>query len=302
LSLKTASSLSKEWSSIRADVINQLQDNYERSQSFWIRRQLTSRLERLHKVVHTQLNIPRPHITPTEFHIASMGPFISFIKADINKLAVDIIRQFEPQLREFIATWKEEMDQYLIKLVPNVSEMESGEDRKRFLELGTTFFKCPTCADPVPYPQILMHECLVQVSGSGFQEAKSEVELQERVIQEGEDESQEADPTNVRSRKACQMPREPRPPNEITADTVWLSMSKTFGTGVQVGRTGITFHSHARRAGQNVIRACREDPDTTSYATMEEKDARLSCLRCTQEIICGNPRRLVMRWTSAVSI
>ena len=106
-----------------------------------------------------------------------------------------------------------------------------------------------------------MHECLVQVSGSGFQEAKRVVKLQERVIQEGEDESQEAESTVG---KACQMPRDPRPPNEITADTVWLSMSKTFGTGVQVGKMGITF----------------TDPDTTSYVKMEEKD-----------VVCAAPRR-----------
>ena len=263
---------------------------------FWIRRQLTSRLEKLHEIIHEQLNISRPQITPTEFHIASMDPFITFIKADINRLSVDVDGQFEPQLREFITNWKEEMDRYLIKLVPNITE--SGKDRKHFLELGTTFFKCPICAYPVPYPQILMHECLVQVSGSGFREAKGEGRLQERVIQEGEDERQETELTNVRARKPCHMPGEPRPPNEITTDMVWLSMSKTFGTGEKMG---VTFDSHACRAAQDIIRACREDPDTTSYAKMEEKDVRLSCLRCTQKMT-GVPRRLVMRWTSAVSI
>ena len=150
------------------------------------------------------------------------------------------------------------------------------------LELATTFFQCDMCAEPISYPRILMHDCFLRPSGA---------------IAGPNHNAQGSGIRKEKKRTSQDIPREPRPFRVITADTLWPRLSEKFGAGMHPGRAGVAFHKEASQSARRIILSCDENPDTITYAEMDQKDMRVQCLRCSS----AAKGKLVMRWTIAVS-
>jgi hypothetical protein len=83
----------------------------------------------------------------------------------------------------------------------------------------------------------------------------------------------------------------------VTVDTVFSSLSETFGMGMYPGRAGVSFHKEASKSARRIILPCGANPDAITRVEMDEGDFRVECLPCS----LPGKRRIVMRWTIAVS-
>ena len=139
-----------------------------------------------------------------------------------------------------------------------------------------------------------MHKCLMHAD-------ESDVEEQSADAEDNTSEEAEQGSTVVQGNVDRKAPREPRPPRDITADTVWPLLSTHFPVGVRAGQRGVAFDEEAHNVARTIVEACGEDADDISYIKMQEKDARLECLRCSRARQGKSRSRLVMSWTIAVS-
>ena len=99
---------------------------------------------------------------------------------------------------------------------------------------------------------------------------------------DAEDNASEEDGTVAQGNMNCKAPRVPRPPRDITVQTVLLSLSASFPVGMHAGKRGVAFDEEAHHAARTIVEACGEDADRISYIKMQEKDVRLECLRCSR--------------------
>lgn len=195
--------------------------------------------------------------------------------------SVDVILKGVAQLPRFITEWRRETDQYLASLIPGSQRQQNGDDNA-LLELATSFFQCDMCTEPISYPRILMHDCFLRssgpIAGSNHNAQGSGIQKERKGASQG-------------------IPREPRPFRTITADTVWPSLSEKYGAGMHPGRAGVAFYKEASQSARRIILSCDENPDTITFAEMDQKDVRVQCLHCSSAMT----GKLVMRWTIAVS-
>ena len=203
--------------------------------------------------------------------------------------------KMEPQLRSLITSWKEETDCYLATFIPQPSgkgkKKDSSNSKTSALELATTFFKCYWCTEPISYPRILTHGCLLKA-----------VKLQEETGGEEDDESDMEDLEEDMVVDA-RGPRVLQPPKEITPDMVLPMLSDHYSLGMYAGKEGVSYDKEASNIARDIITVCGQDPMTVTYAAMEEMHARLECLRCSQAMQAkprAKPVRLVMKWNTAV--
>ena len=175
-----------------------------------------------------------------------------------------------------IVAWREDTDEYLTSLIRKAQRQRNNDPSLLPLGLATSFFQCKGCTELISYPRILMHNCFMLPSG---------------VIGDSNGK------TLVESKKKKNVPREPRPMKQITADTMLPSLSMTFGEGMHPGRTEVAFHRAASQSASRIILCCGENPGTITYKEMDQKDFRVECLLCSS----AGRGRLVMRWTIAVS-
>ena len=191
-----------------------------------------------------------------------------------------------------LASWREDIDRYLVSLVPHLSSIKGKEKSPtQILELATTFFTCSKCSEPISYPRVLKHDCLM---------FGDERDVGEHTEDNASEEAAE-DSTVGQGNMNCKAPRVPRPPREITPQTVLRSWSASSRVGMHVGKRGVAFHEEAHNAAHRIVEACGEDANRISYIKMLEKDARLECLRCSRARQGKSRSRLVMSWTIAVS-
>lgn len=258
----------------------------------------------LQKFIHEGLNdMDRsvPFIMPPVSQIASSEPVYSVFKsAPTRDLSMEDFRGLKAQIFEFIMSWKEETDQLLASLLPCVSKGKKKVYTSQ-IELATTFFICHQCAEPIAYPRILVHKCLIRTSAReshvGDKDGSEEVE---EIA--GNDLVQDKEADLPRRRR--QPPRQPKPPKEITLDTELPSLAEVYNTGIQDNMGWVKFNHDAYGTAREIIKACGEDPDIITSAEMQRKDVRIECLRCCrdpQDETRRSATRLVMTWTMAVS-
>jgi hypothetical protein len=137
-----------------------------------------------------------------------------------------------------------------------------------------------------------MHECLMRADDRDVGENSADAE---------DDASEEAAEDSTVAMN-CKAPRVPRPPREITLQTVLRSLSASFAVGMHAGKRGVAFDEEAHNAAGTIVEACGEDADRISCIKMQEKAARLECLRCNRACQGKSRSRLVMGWTIAVSL
>ena len=235
---------------------------------------------------------------PTAWWIASSEPIASFMKNGLpERIPEEDIEKLEPQLRSLITSWKEETDCYLATLIPQPSgkgkKKDSHNSKTSALELATTFFKCYWCTEPISYPRILMHGCLLKA-----------VKLQEEAEGEEDDES-DSDMEDFEEDMVVDArgPQVLRPPKEVTPDMAFPMVSDYYSLGMCAGKEGVSYDEEASNFARDIITACGQDPMTVTYAAMEKIHARLECLRCSQAMQAKQKAkqvRLVMKWNMAV--
>ena len=197
-------------------------------------------------------------------------------------------------------TWRREADTFLLGLLSKLPSSPSTDEAidRAPLELATTFFKCNWCTEPINYPRILMHGCLRNRRCNDPDEEEDDQEADEGKIDSGahdDVEAMEAEDNNAHQTRNARR-------NEITVDSVWNKMSSWFGPGWNEGNDQIFVDEEATNFAKTIVEVCGEDPNTTTFARMEELDARLECVRCTAKSKTKTRNRLVMNWTTAVSL
>lgn len=216
-----------------------------------------------------------PKVFPPIAHLVRTPPFIDLIKNTVisEQITDRELEGLTPHIADITASWRESADQCLLDLLPQLRSRK-GKGKQistRSLELATSFFKCYWCTEPISYPRILMHECL---------RVRSETEDADEEDTDEEDEKIEEFSQNI-------------------VDSVWAQMPFWFGTGWNEGNDEITFDDEASGFARVIVKACGQNPDKVTFDQMNEIDARVECLRCSNS---GgrNRKRLVMNWTTAV--
>jgi hypothetical protein len=252
-------------------------------------------------------------IVPHTSYIAVLEPFKTLLttlpleekvtEEQMNALATpDIILQMTE-------AWRREADISLLGLLSKPLPTSTDEVIDRTpLELATTFFRCNWCIEPINYPRILMHRCLRNRRCKDTDEEDDEEEDDEEEDDSQEDNEGEVDPGSDDEVEAIeaeddneyQTPNTTR--NEVTLDSVWSKMSSWFGSGWNEGNDQIFVDEEATNFAKTIVEACGEDPETTTFTRMEELDARLECVRCTAKSKTKTRARVVMNWTTAVSL
>jgi hypothetical protein len=279
----------QEWSCIRADVIDYLQDQRETRKERTLLDQLKSGIRWLNDFIY-RIPSDRPIIVPTVLRIASLDPFLTLIKANLSQtLLLEKLEPLKPQLLAMVASWREETDQYLVGLFPPSSSKGKEKSSTHVLELATTFFRCYKCKEPISYPRVLMHKCLMHADES---------DVEEQSVEDNTNEEVEQGSKVVQKKVDRRAPREPR---EITVDKVWPLLSTQLPVGMHAGKRGVAFDEEAHTVARTIVETCGEDADGISYNKMQEKNARLECLRCSGVHQGKSRSRLVMSWTIAVS-
>lgn len=257
---------------------------------------------RLHTLDRTIRSTMAQHlIVPHTSYIAALEPFKTLLKT------LPFEERFTEEQMSVLATpdvilqiteaWRREADISLLGLLskPLPASADEAIDRTS-LELATTFFKCNWCTEPINYPRILMHRC-----------------LRDRRCKDPDEDDQEDDKGKVDSGsddevEAIEADDDNKPQthntmrNEVTVDSVWTKMSSWFGSGWNEGNDQIFVDEEATNFAKTIVEACGEDPNTTTFIRMEELDARLECVRCTAKSKAKTRNRLVMNWTTAVSL
>lgn len=206
----------------------------------------------------------------------------SFVKNDNPQKAGDF-ELIKPKILEAIASWRAETDDYLASLIPQPSVKGKGKKKASniadLLNLATTFFKCHWCTEPISYPRVLMHSCFAEDP----QADDDDDDTEEEVV--------------IHRRRTA---RQPLPPKQITYDTVLPTLLDRHNVGMCAGMEGVTYDDEASKAVREIVVLCGKDPNTVTYAAMEELDARIECLRCSRRVKRGKNKRLIMKWTMAV--
>lgn len=242
-------------------------------------------------------------IVPHTSYIAVLEPFKTLLttlpleekvtEEQMSALATpDIILQMTE-------AWRREADISLLGLLskPLPSSTDEAVDRTP-LELATTFFRCNWCTEPISYPRILMHRCLRNRRCTDTDEDDNDQEDDEGEVDPGSDDEVEA--IEAEDDDEHQTPNTTR--DEVTVDSIWNKMSSWFGSGWNEGNDQIFVDEEATNFAKTIVKTCGEDPETTTFTRMEELDARLECVRCTAKSKTKTRARVVMNWTTAVSL
>jgi len=247
--------------------------------------------------------LKKPYIVAHSSNLARREPFQSLIRdtpidqkinpAHLTELAVHI-----PEMNKL---WRAEADTFLLGLLSEPSRLGPGGEVDRTpLERATTFFNCYHCSEPITYPRILMHDCLRnRLNNSDPYAAATEELLETKAEQEEADEEPGDAHSETKADKAAQTAKYDMP--EATPTNVWNKMSFYFGSDWNEGSDQISVDDEASGFARVIVKACGEDPDTTSFERMQELDARVECVRCSEKMKNKLRSRLVMNWTTAVS-
>ena len=278
-----------------------MQDDHEEKKAADMKRVLSNDVHCLSRFIQGPLNSPNPLIVPAAYYVASCETILSFFQSNLPRsVPVADFEQFRPLLLEIVDTWRKEADEYLVNLIlQSSSKKRKGRPNKgketavaNPLELAATLFKCHWCTEPITYPRILAHRCLLRST-------KDDEAQENKGMNDQEDEACATDDEDSEDTKPG-APREPRAPQEITVNAAWASLLETQSTGMKAGNTYVTFDEEAHSVACNIIQICGENPGTVTQSKMHEKNARLECLRCSRASQGRARSRLVMNWTMAV--
>jgi hypothetical protein len=111
---------------------------------------------------------PTEELVPQPPDICNLEPFRKLIMtstADTN-LTAESFQPLVSILPQLTAEWSKRNDHFLVNLVPtNQALRKLKVEQTARLHLATTFFRCYWCIEPIGYPRILQHKCLLECHG-----------------------------------------------------------------------------------------------------------------------------------------
>jgi hypothetical protein len=258
-----------------------------------------NRMEYLDILVKTSLRgQPKPWIHAPLTFIAKSEPFLNIMRnivrhddeprrmmqKDLSDRMRTKLSNLQDHISEISQTWRAEADEYLLGLLSEAEKSTTRAEGKEIdatpLELATTFFKCHWCTDPISYPRILMHECLT---------AKRKLPDSDT-----DDESEQEDASDQETREEVYgIPT-------VTPGYVWNKMTSWWGPTWNEAREFISVDEESTKSAKAIIQACKEDPETITATTMNDRNVRLKCMRCVPTH-GKSPSWHVMSWNMAVS-
>jgi hypothetical protein len=117
---------------------------------------------------------PTAEILPIAADFCYMEPFRSLIidtpgEVDITRNSFD---EHLDQLPALTTRWLQACKEQLIRLTPSNTTLEAiTDDDSARLDLATTFFRCKWCTDPVSYPRVLEHRCIVGARNNNVEDS-----------------------------------------------------------------------------------------------------------------------------------
>lgn len=165
------------WETLRPELIQYLEtaktlrledEKFERISD---RREFIWRRLCLWSMFESQL---RSDTLPQILDIATTEPFRTFILEDADEfpgLLMDI-GYISSTFKSFADSWNQDREQFLGSLVPGKTGQPNGRGKAKTrmstvaLRRATTFFQCPYCTEPISFPRILAHGCLLNRSST----------------------------------------------------------------------------------------------------------------------------------------
>ena len=264
LSLLSPNLTEAVWENLRPELIDILEAMREQrlhgDRSSIVERHLAILRELVDKYTKMQ---PKPAVVPRAIDLALMEPFRSAVfNTEAKKESrVTELSKLEDQIQPLVVSWQDSANEFLAGLLPSTKRSGKRKLNTSQLTLAAIFFRCHWCTEPISYPRVLVHNCL----------------MKSRSPSNGDEDS-----------------------GEETEDEKLLALVPSYaGMPWNHDKEQITFDEEAWKCARSVIAACGEDPDTVTASQMDDKDRRVECLQCRTQTATGN--RLVMKWRIAVS-
>ncbi|KAF9484669.1 hypothetical protein BDN70DRAFT_890751 [Pholiota conissans] len=322
--LKREQNWHAQWNKIKDTIVPVYEWQRQETRKTVMIDNLQARLSHLSSLIEkSQHELPWPWIYPSTSQVARTEPFASVIKVKIEDSSPEILAAIkqsmdvlEDQIPKLVKIWKDGADKTLLSLVLGTEDTAltsvDVEIDKKPLELATTFFnsRC-NCNEPILYPAILIHGCFkdykiryredayvppeYMVAGAS---SDSEEEDQDKPKDEEKQEEQ-----NTKTDGAVF----PSNPNEVygiptvTEDEIWNRMSSWEGALWNEGNF-IELDDEAVGYARIIVKACGEDPDTVTSATMNDRNFRVEYTRCVpppEKKVKGQNHH-VMTWKAAI--
>lgn len=259
------------------------------------------RMRYLHRMLQESglsIHAPAPYITRLE-------PFSLVMKdiKDSNEASIEKeLNSLASLLPDISTNWTAEADKFLLSLFSSkdgsaTSKKKSALDRMS-LDLASTFFACNCkCKEPITYPRILMHRCLRGKKAPRIN--KDDEASEEDIICPGDENGSDDDPVKDadfgNDGGIYGIPT-------VTPERIWNKMSTWAALPWNANGDDIWVDEEATGYAKAIIRACGEDPETVTSATMNGRTDGVQCLRCIPPVgtKTKRPTRRIMTWTAAV--
>lgn len=146
------------------------------------RREFIWRLLCLWSMIESQF---RSDTLPQILDIATIEPFRTFILEDADELPGFLVDmgQISSTFKSFADSWNQDREQFLGSLVPGKASQPNGKGKAKTgtnivaLKRATTFFQCPYCTEPISFPRILAHGCLLNRSSTKNNRRETDPEI-----------------------------------------------------------------------------------------------------------------------------
>ncbi|KDR73627.1 hypothetical protein GALMADRAFT_228070 [Galerina marginata CBS 339.88] len=287
----------KIWERIKPGIIELLEIERQNRREDGFKQRFRTRINRIVDVVMSWADKqPQPSIIPPYVHFAKSETFCDVLR-DLSLTETQLqerVDELASQIPAISAAWKSEADEILRDLLRGKGDPKSSSTSVDPLGLAVTFFKCRWCNDPINYPRILMHSCLRHrlLKPAEKEDDEDKVDEEEEGAEGVDDDDDDGDDDST-----------PEPANIVvpaTPEGVWDELSFWYSSTWNEGNNDVFVDEEASGFAAAIVKACGEDPQTTTFSRMEEIDARLECVRCSDSLTSKAKKRLVMNWKMAI--
>lgn len=251
------------WENLRTDLIYILEAMREQrlheDRSAVVSKHLAILRELVDKYTKKQ---PKPAVVPRAVDLALMEPFRSavFNTEATKESRLTELSKLENQIQPLVVSWQDSANEFLAGLLPSTKRSGKRKLDTSQLKLAAIFFRCHWCTEPISYPRVLVHNCLMKTRSRSNGDEDSEDETEDEKL--------------------------------LALVPSWVGMPWNHD------KEQVTFDEEAWKCARGVIVACGEDPDTVTASQMDDKDQRVECLQCRTQTASG--KRLVMKWRIAI--
>lgn len=109
---------------------------------------------------------PISDVQPSLYDICALPQYRTILESPSGmEITAKNFTELLSQLPEQSAQWRKSNKETVLRLLPSALKKTSGKSAVDPLELCTTFFRCHSCKEPISFPRILSHVCLLAWPG-----------------------------------------------------------------------------------------------------------------------------------------